>query len=79
VGTVINAILKAIPFVESLFGKGTDKKAAVMNIAELASNSAADAIVANNPNWAFIKPMADKFIEDVVAAANAVEAAQKQT
>ena len=77
IGTVISVIMKAIPFVEELFATGTDKKNAVMGLAETAANSSADMIIANNPNWSFIKPMADKFIEDVIAAWNAVEAAQK--
>jgi hypothetical protein len=79
VGIVIIVIVKAIPFVEDLFTAGADKKTAVMNLAETAANSVSDQIIANNPNWSFIKPMADKFIEDVIAAINAVEAANKPT
>jgi hypothetical protein len=77
VESVISIILKAIPFVEQLFEKGTDKKSAVMSLAEMAADSATDKIIANNPNWAFIKPMADKFIDDVIAAVNAAETAAK--
>ena len=77
-GTVLHVILKGIPFVEGLLEKGSDKKAAVMGLAETVANSATDQIIANNPNWVFIKPMADKFIEDVLTAVNAAKAAQQQ-
>jgi hypothetical protein len=74
-GTVINVIMKAIPFVEELFKDGADKKAAVVEMTQIAVSGIADGVIKNNPNWDFIKPMAEKFIDDVVAAANAIEKA----
>jgi hypothetical protein len=78
IGTVISVIMKAIPLVEELFEKGTDKKAAVMALAQTAADSTADQIIKNNPNWSFIKPMADRFIEDVITAYNLAEEASKK-
>ncbi|MFA5158718.1 MAG: hypothetical protein WC451_06070 [Patescibacteria group bacterium] len=76
-GIVIQTIIKAIPFVEELFKDGADKKAAVVEMAQIAVSGVADGVIKNNPNWDFIKPMAEKFIDDVVAAANAIEKANK--
>ena len=78
IGLLMTVITKAIPFIEEIMNgaPGADKKAAVTAIAKIAVSGIAAPIVANNPKWDFLAPMASAFIDNAVTAVNAVQAAQ---
>jgi hypothetical protein len=81
IATVANVIVKAIPFVEELFdGKpdsGPEKAAIVMNMAQVAVSGVEGAFAKNNPQWAFLAPLAKRFIDDAIAAVNQIQAQAK--
>jgi len=78
IGTVATIITKAIPFVEGLFAgqenAGPAKSAIVMNMAQVAVAGVEDAVVKNNPQWAILAPLAQRFINDAIAAINEIQA-----
>jgi len=71
---LIPTILKAIQFVEELWGPGTgaQKFNTVLNIAQTAVEGVS-AVEGGNANWKIIQPLAEQFINGVIAAANAME------
>ena len=77
IGVVAGIITKAIPFVEGLFAgqenSGAAKSAIVMNMAQVAVTGVGDAVAANNPQWAVLAPLAQRFINDAIAAIKEIE------
>lgn len=80
VNTALPILVKGIQFVQELFagqeGKGADKKALVMNFAEIGMKGA-DAVLGKSGTWEIMAPHMDKIIDEVVAAVKEYNAAQK--
>lgn len=78
ISMVATVIVKAIPFVESLFDgeedSGAKKAAAVMNMAQIAVSGVEGEFAKNNPQWAFLAPLAKNFIDNAIKAANEIQA-----
>jgi len=74
---VASVIMKAIPFVEQLFDgepdSGPKKAAIVMNMANVAISGVEGEFAKNNPQWAYLAPLAKRFIDDAIAAVNAIQ------
>ena len=70
--SIVGAVLKAIPFIETLFGKGTGpaKLTAVTSIAQVAAGTVANGVFANNPNWSALAPLVEQFVNASVKAIN---------
>jgi len=47
-----------------------------MNMAQVAVSGVEGAFVKNNPQWAFLAPLAKQFIDSAIQAANEIQAAQ---
>jgi hypothetical protein len=75
---LIPTIIKAINFVEELWGPGTgtQKFDTVMNIAQTAVEGVSK-VEGADKNWAIIQPLVEQFINGVIAAANALDTAKK--
>ena len=80
ISKVAQIITRAIPFVEELFGaeSGASKSAVVMNIAQIAVAGVEGQIAKESPKWQILAPLAQRFINDAIAAINEIKTGKKQ-